>query len=147
MNFKNNIFIIIGIVIIIIIVGSLIFFNNYKQPVAIKEAEILNQEIKKEVFLKINYGEKEPQIINADFYEGMTAYDLLKVKSEELGINLKTKNYDIGVMIESIGDKKNGQNGKYWLYYVNKEMPQIAADKKELKEGDQVEFKFEKSQF
>ncbi len=154
MNIKNNIFILIGILVIIIAAGSLIFFNNYKQPLAIKEAEVLNEsnlpvarQVKKEVVLKINDGEKESQIMNAEFFEGMTAFDLLKEKSKELGFNLKIKNYDIGVMIESIYDKKNGQNGKYWLYYVNNEMPQIAADKKELKPGDQVEFKFSKSSF
>ena len=45
------------------------------------------------------------------------------------------------------GIEENGENGKYWLYYVNGEMPMVSADKKELRPGDKVEFKFEKSPF
>lgn len=145
MNIKKSIFILVGVV-IIISSGLVIFFNNSNQPV-LKETEILKPEIKGEVSLAINDGEKEPQSFKVEFFKGMTAFDLLKEKAKQLGFNLKTKNYDIGVMIIAIGNKENGQGGKYWLYYVNKEMPQIAADKKELKEGDKVEFKFAKSPF
>jgi len=74
----------------------------------------------------------------------MTAFDLLKKGTEELNLTLKNKTYDIGIFIEAIGDKENGQDGKYWMYYVNAEMPIIAADKKELNARDKTEFKFEK---
>ena len=33
------------------------------------------------------------------------------------------------------------------MYYVNGVLPMVAADKKEIKSGDIVEFKFEKSPF
>jgi len=58
---------------------------------------------------------------------------------------LKTKTYDFGIFIEAIGDKENGEDGKYWMYYVNEEMPMMAVDKKEIGPGDKIEFKFEKS--
>ncbi len=77
----------------------------------------------------------------------MTAFDLLKNKTEELNIPLKIKTYDFGILIEAIGNKKNGQDGKYWMYYVNNEMPMVSVDKKEIKPGDKVEFRFEKSPF
>lgn len=76
-----------------------------------------------------------------------TAFALLKLVAQNLGLALKTKEYDLGVFIEAVGSKKNGEDGKYWLYYVNGEMPQVAADKKEINPGDKVEFKFEKSPF
>ena len=53
----------------------------------------------------------------------------------------------MGILIEAIGEKENGKDGKYWLYYVNGEMPQVAADKQILKANEVVEFKFEKSPF
>lgn len=81
------------------------------------------------------------------FKEKMTAFDLLKERAGESGLALKTKTYDIGILIEAIGEKKNGDGGFYWMYYVNGELPMVAADKYELKPGDKVEFKFEKSTF
>ena len=146
---KKNILIGIGIGIIIIIGGWIIFFNVAKQSVVQEKAGAsYNQEmVKKEVVLAIDNGEAEPKTFKAEFKEGMTAFDLLKTKAEELSLVLKTKTYDIGVLIEAIGEKENGKDGKYWLYYVNGEMPMVSADKKEIKPGDKIEFKFEKSPF
>lgn len=56
-------------------------------------------------------------------------------------------NYDFGVFIESIGGVANGDEGKYWQYYVNGTLGEVAADKKVLKEGDGVEWRFEKVDF
>lgn len=78
-----------------------------------------------------------------DYKQGITAFDLLN----ESGLELETKQYDIGLFIESIDSVKNGQDGKYWLYYVNNQAPSVAADKMNLEPGDRVEFRFEDSPF
>jgi hypothetical protein len=143
---KKNIYIIAGLGIIIIIGGWLLFTNVFSQP-KIEENNIVQETIKKEATIVIDYGEGDLNSFDIKFEEGATAFDLLKNKTEELNITLETKSYDIGVMIEKIGDKKNGQDQKYWLYYVNGEAPMVSADKLEMKAGDKVEFKFEKSIF
>jgi len=143
---KKNIYIIIGVGIIVIIGGWLMFSNNLWQ-VGVKETNVVQETAEKEVVLVIDDGGGNPNTFIAEFKEGMTAFDLLKEEAEKLALALKTKNYDIGIFIETIGDKENGQDGKYWLYYINGEMPMVAADKKEIKAGDKVEFKFEKSPF
>ena len=112
-----------------------------------QEVYIPEESVKEKAILIIDNGEGNPETFDVDFNQGDTAFDLLKNKAEQSELNLKTKTYDIGVMVEAIGDKENGQDGKYWLYYVNKEMPMVSADKKEIKPGDLVEFKFEKSPF
>jgi len=142
---KTSILIGIGTVIIISILAVLL--NKVDQPAYQEEAGVSQENIKQEVVLVVDDGEGSPKTFEAKFEAGMTAFDLLKEKTEESSMVLKTKSYDIGLMIEAIGDKKNGESGKYWLYYVNGEMPQVAADKKEIKVGDKVEFKFEKSPF
>jgi len=143
---KTNIF--IGVVVIILVIGGwFIFLNKINQTLSLEKVEISQQEVKEEVSLTIDNGEGAPWEFRADFKEGMTAFDLLKEKADESGLTLKTKTYDIGIMVETIGDKENGQDGKYWLYYVNGELPMVAVDKQELKPGDKVEFKFEKSPF
>lgn len=72
-----------------------------------------------------------------------TAFALL----EQSGLDFTFKEYDMGVFIESINGLKNGADNKYWLYYVNGEMPMVAADKQPVVAGDKIEFKFEKSSF
>lgn len=143
---KRNIFTSV-VVIILIILGWTILLNKDKLFTFQKESETPQLETREEVNLVINEGEGSPIIINSDFKEGMTAFSLLKEKTEELGLSLRTKTYDIGVLIEAIGNRENGEDGKYWLYYVNDEMPMVAVDKKEIHRGDRVEFRFEKSPF
>jgi len=132
----------------IIVIGSLLMlFNVINLPVSQNEISS-SEKVNDKVTLIIDYGEGIPKtIIESEFQEGMTALDLLKSATERSNIILEAKTYDIGAFVEAIGNKKNGDEGKYWLYYVNGQMPQISADKEELRTGDEVEFKFEKSPF
>jgi hypothetical protein len=145
---KNNIFIIFGIGLIGIIIGFLIISSGrINQLISSVETGIPKNNIRQEVILVIGEGEGTIKTFETEFKEGMTAFDLLKEKTGEVDLTLKFKTYDVGVFIEVIGDKENGEDGKYWLYYVNGEMSQVASDKQLLVPGDKVEFKFEKSPF
>lgn len=144
---KNN-FVVISLITIIIIIGLIVAFEKIDKSFFKQETQSLQESSQQEVILIIDKGEEVPPLESkAEFKEGMTAFSLLRDEAVELNLILKTKTYDIGIFIEAIGDKENGQDGKYWLYYINGEMPQVSADKKELKIGDKVEFKFEKSPF
>ena len=144
----KKIFILILIIFAIIIAGGLLLKNqinlNFFKEKAQNPPETTFQQ--PEITLSINNGESVKNF-QAGFQQEMTAFDLLKEGAKKLNLDLKTKTYDIGIFIELIGDKENGQDGKYWFYYVNGELAQVAADKKEIKPGDKVEFKFEKSPF
>ncbi len=145
---KIKINIIIGIIIVISSLVILIFPSKVGQPVSQGEIGINQENVQeKEIFLVINDGEGNLKTLKAEFSKGMTVFDLLKNKAEELNIPLKIKTYDFGIFIEAIGNKKNGQDEKYWMYYVNDEMPMVSVDKKEVNPGDKVEFRFEKSPF
>jgi len=143
---KKNIYIIIGMGIIVVIGSWLLLSYGFWQD-SVKETNVVQEIAEKEVVLVIDNGGGNPNTFITEFKEGMTAFDLLKKEAEKLALALKTKNYDIGIFIEAIGEKENGQDGKYWLYYINGEMPMVAADKMIIKPGDKVEFKFEKSPF
>ena len=143
---KKNIYIIIGAVIIFLIAGWFVFFGDFWQT-GVKKTNVVQKTAVEKAMLVIDSGDGNPKTFTANFKQGITAFDLLKEEAEKLSLALKTKNYDTGIFIEAIGDKENGQDGKYWLYYVNGEMPMVSAGKKEIKAGDKVEFKFEKSTF
>ena len=145
---KTNILLLIGLLIILAILGWLSFVNQPKTIVSPEAAsENSSAEINQSITLIINRGEGEPLNLTADFSEGMTVFDLIETKAGEMNLILETKIYDFGTLVESIGDKTNGQDNKYWLYYVNYEMPMVSVDNYNLKPGDRVEFKFEESAF
>jgi hypothetical protein len=103
------------------------------------------QQTKNEVTLVIDDGTNNLQTFTQNYTEKMTAYDLLKKVTDTKSIALSVSSSSFGVMINKIGEKKGGEEEKYWMYYVNSKAPQVAADKYELKAGDKVEFKFEKT--
>jgi hypothetical protein len=75
-----------------------------------------------------------------------TPYDALMAAAEQGKRTVTTKQYDFGIFVTGIGDVVT--NAEYgWIYYVNAVSGNVAADTYELKAGDQVEWKFEKSIF
>lgn len=68
-----------------------------------------------------------------------TVFDVLSktVKSVD------SKQYDFGVMINSIDSVKSGTDKKYWVYYVNDQSAQVAADKYILKPNDKIVWSLE----
>ncbi len=145
---QKNFYIIIAVVIIIVASAWFLMYGNLQQAkVEIENNNSAPEPVGKEVVLAIDSSEGSQKTIISEFKKGMTAFDLLQTGAGKLSLGLETKNYDMGIFIEAIGDKENGQDGKYWLYYVNREMPMVSADKMILKPGDKVEFKFEKSPY
>ncbi len=95
--------------------------------------------------------EEKENIISYSFDandEEGTVFSGLLNYGEENNIGVEyNNNYDFGVFIESIAGIKNGDDGKYWQYYVNDTLGEVAADKKVLEGGDKVEWRFEEVPF
>lgn len=78
--------------------------------------------------------------------EKQTVFDILKDLSKTKNFKLEY-NYNfpkLGVLIDSIDGVKSGTGGKWWQYWVNDKLGEVAADKKEINAGDKVEWRFEK---
>ena len=141
---KTNIFVLI--IISLIIAAGFTIFDKIGLLNTPERTDMVEDNAEREVSLLIDDGD-DPKSFQGEFREGMTAFDLLQDGGEGLNLTLKVKTYDMGVFVEMIGVKENGEDEKYWMYYINGELPMVAADKQELKPGDKVEFKFEKSSF
>jgi hypothetical protein len=135
--------------ILIIFIGCwIIFFNKTNQPILEENINITQENPEKNiVFLIIDNGDEVSKSFEAEFIQGATVFDVLKNITEELNTPLETQTYDSGIFIESIDNKKNGQDEKYWMYYINGRMAVSASDKHKIEVGDTIEFKFEKSPF
>ncbi|MCZ2845989.1 MAG: DUF4430 domain-containing protein [Candidatus Bathyarchaeota archaeon] len=96
----------------------------------------------------VNKGEGEARIYQVTFRKDSTAFSLLERLGEREDFEIESKVYEgMGVLVESIDNVENGTDGKYWQYWVNDELPMVAADKKGVKSGDKVEWRFEKPAF
>ena len=74
-----------------------------------------------------------------------TVYGLL-MEAAKLGeYDVKTTYYSTydSLLIESISNMENGQDNKYWIYYLNDESGSVAADKQIVINNDTIEWKFE----
>lgn len=86
---------------------------------------------------------------SVQFSSPKTVLEILQqLDAQEEEMRLITKEYSgLGTLVESIGNKKNGENDEYWQYKVNEIMPQVGADKLQVKDGDVIEWYFDKSEF
>ncbi|MEK7582030.1 MAG: DUF4430 domain-containing protein [Patescibacteria group bacterium] len=144
MNSKQNWQIVgIGLLVIALAIGIFIYTGK-----TIPSENNINQEVTQTSNISLTieglYSSKSISISEKE-----TVLKILQtLNSENPQLKLSTKEYSgLGVLVESMNGNKNGTDDKYWQYKVNAVMPQIGADKLELKNGDSVEWYFSKSEF
>lgn len=150
-NLKTKI-ILASALFILLIAGSFALNFRSKKNSDLDNVE-LNENIDKgdaEVKTDTVIEENESNNANISYiFDGKEAnanvFSELQKYAAENNIEIKyNNNYDFGVFIESINGVKNGDGGKYWQYYVGGVLGDVAADKKALKKGEGVEWRFEK---
>jgi len=147
--------IILGILIIgIIFIVSQEFILFNKEISSLNQIETANitsiakQITQQKVFYTIDFGGGNVKSYRIVPKENSTVFSLLEELAKRENFRLEWKIYkDMGVFVESIDGIKNGTDNKYWQYWVNGELPMVAADKKEVKKGDKIEWKFAPSSF
>ncbi len=94
----------------------------------------------------LDTGDKITSYPKLELYEGATVLTALEVVAAREKLTLDVdRSSSMGAFIKQIGDKKNGQAGKYWQYWVGGVQPLVAADKLQLKGGETVLWTFRKS--
>ncbi len=127
--------------ILIIILASGLFFYKKYNPINTPVPE-QNTNYEQKVNLVIDFGNKEIKNFDLNLEANSSAFSVLKTATEKENIKLQVKQYDFGVFVEKIGDFESTAK-KSWIYYINSESGQIAADQQKLKNGDKVEWKYE----
>ncbi|MCD4760296.1 DUF4430 domain-containing protein [bacterium] len=54
---------------------------------------------------------------------------------------------EMGLLINQINAKINGDNNKYWQYFINNDQPMLSVEKFMPQAGDKIEWKFMESEF
>jgi hypothetical protein len=128
------------LILILIVASGLFLFKKYSPTnVSVPVQETISEQ---KINLAIDFGNKEVKNYDLTIEPEDTAFSVLKTTSEKENINLQVKQYDFGVFVEKIGDFESTAK-KSWIYYLNGESGQIAADQQKLKNGDKIEWKYE----
>jgi len=114
----------------------------------IANSSVIGQSNQGKALYAIDFGDGEVKTFQIALSEKSTVFSLLENLAEGENFKIETKEYEgMGVLVESIDGVKNGTANQYWQYWVNNELPMVAADKKEVRGGDKVEWKFGSSPF
>lgn len=148
---------------LIIIIGILatIFVSFGMNFLFNKEAKHFNKEVKysvkspksdqerqalisqKKVLYIIDNGEEKVSQYQIIPSENSTVFSLLNKLAETENFKIESTKYkEMGVFVESIAGLKGGTDNKWWQYFVNGKLGEVAADKKKVKEGDKIEWEF-----
>ena len=102
----------------------------------------------KEIIYLVDKGEGEIRSYLMIPSHNSTVFSLLEELSEKENFKIEFTVYSgMGVFVESINGLNNGTENKYWQYWVNEELSMTAADKKKVKSGDKIEWKFAPASF
>lgn len=137
---KLRLVILASLAVVVIFIGASYFASQKsKKTITPSPSPTLEQ---KTATLVINFGEEEKSY-DYIFAGDKTAFDILKDTLDKENIALKTQQYDFGVFVKSIGDKESSAD-MAWIYFVNGESGQIAADQMKINQGDKVEWRYVK---
>ncbi len=132
---------------LIIIAGGVYFLVQEIGSLPVKsltEKLAMNKANQAEASYWISSGNGEPKEYKLNVNSSSTVFSLLQEISKQGAFELKFKVYpEMGVFVESIGGVANGTDNKYWQYWVNAQLGEVAADKKFVKTGDKIEWKFD----
>jgi len=126
------------------IAGVGFYFKNSNTSFKLDQTQI-EEEINS-VTTTIDFGDENKITYQEKNFNEKTAYDLLKKTAEVNNFEIKVKQYDFGVFVEEIDERKN-TNEKAWIYFLNSVSATTAADTYIVQSGDLIEWKYIEPEF
>lgn len=100
----------------------------------------------KSITVTFNFGDGITDDVALPSSTATNAYEVVTEATKAAGYFLDIKeSAGLGKYINEISDKKGGDDGKYWLYFVNGTAATQGIEAQEVKDGDKIEFRFTKS--
>lgn len=130
---------------LIVIIVS--FINTDERIKLSKNVDNQPGKLENNLFIEKINNQEISYIFEEDIKEA-TVFSELLVYAQKNDVKVEyNNNHSFGVFIESIAGIKNGDDEKYWRYYVNTSLGEVSADKKKLKRGDTIKWRFEEMSF
>lgn len=121
------------------IAGWFYLFGEINQPQS-KPIHTAGSE-QKTAYLLIDYGETESPVFEHALINETTAFSILKDTLDKEDIPYETQQYDFGIFVQSINGFESTAD-MAWIYFVNGESGNVAADQYTLENGDEVEWRY-----
>ena len=136
---KNIIFVAIAIIVIALVGAGLVGTGIISTESLKLDSKTIN------ATLIIVYGDNEVDTYTLEI-SNATVYSLLIQASNQYDFEVGSYYYDNykSHYIYSINNVVEGNNNKFWQYYINGEYGIVGADQQVLKNGDTVEWKYQK---
>ncbi len=133
------IFILIALVILVYMISQSDFFSVY---VGDKDSDGIVENVRLKIISPtwtIEYFSISTQNVTvADFLFECSSYHNFEIENEYWG---GYKSF----FIKSINNIENGNDGRYWQYFVNNEFADVGCSNYYLKDNDVIEWRFDKS--
>ncbi|MDO8264992.1 MAG: DUF4430 domain-containing protein [Candidatus Parcubacteria bacterium] len=144
MDSKKN----LRLLLIIISLGVIIIAGSYLQGLNNKPLNTdqdLQEDLSDKVVYIINKGDGAPITYKiADVSSDDTVFSLLEELAEENNFTITKTDYpSMGVLVNSIAGLNGGTDSKWWQYWINGALGDVAADRKPVQKGDRILWKFE----
>ncbi len=132
------------LIILVLAIGALFYFSQQKEPaISIDPIEVPQN-------LTLSFHFSEEDIIERTFAIEPDSHliDITSYVASAEKWAFESKDYgDMGVLVTKINHKNNGEDGKYWQYFIDGKQPQISANKYFPENNAHIEWKFIKSEF
>lgn len=129
-------------ILILVLASSFIFSKDYNSKKVSDAPSNQQSGYEARVDITLDFGNKEIKTGELVADANDTAFSILKKFTSKENVNLETTQYDFGVFVKKIGEFESTAK-KSWIYYINNESGQIAADQMKLKNDDKVLWKYE----
>jgi hypothetical protein len=139
-NHKNTRFIIAAIIAAVFVFAGLVIQNSgyFDKKINIKQDKLQKSPA---VYVIIDFGNNN-RVIVYDILKS-NPYDALKEAATKDNLIIEEKKYDFGTLVTRIGDKENSKDNA-WFYKINGKAGDVSSDNYILKNGDKVEWIYEK---
>ena len=132
---------------LLLIALALTFIVNFSTTPVV-EPEIIPQETvaTKTAKIVLDFGNGTFEDLETEISETSTAFSMLEQLVSEKGLEMEIKQYDFGVFVQAIDGMESGTD-LAWIYFVNGESGQVAADQQPVSDGDLVEWRYKVAEY
>ncbi len=126
-----------------VLAAALLGLSFFVSGPQVTQAPVQSEQSISQASLGIDFGDGRVETFDVEVDGTGSLFQVLKNTLPEKEIEFFYESYSgLGELVTQIGDKKNGEGGKYWQFWVNGDYSQVGASSYIPKVGDIIKWKF-----